>query len=102
MKHTSDVFLGGERRLEECCGSYRPLPLFAARLGDSPAEGLSTGVFGGTHKPSTSQPDWSAMQPGFAVEAPAQRGPAHQGSGHFTQCWSWQHGSDLFNPKLKT
>lgn len=31
-----------------------------------------------THKPSMWAPDWSARQPGFSEEDPAQRGPAHQ------------------------
>lgn len=43
-----------------------------------PCWGLSARVFWGTHKPSTWEPDWSARQPGFSEEDPAQRGPAHQ------------------------
>ena len=77
----------GGQRAEDCLCS-EALALFAARLGDTPTEGwLSIRVFGSTHKPLTSEPDWTARQPGFSEEDPAQTGPTHEGSGRFSQWW---------------
>ena len=42
-------------------------------------QGKRVRVFGGsTHKPSTSEPDWSVRQQGFSMAHPVQKGPTHQ------------------------
>lgn len=65
--------------MEASLGS-RMLALFAARLGDTPAEGFC--FF--THKPLTSENEWSVRPPGFSEEGPAQNFPTQQGSGHYS------------------
>lgn len=77
-------FFGEGQRVEECL-KFMALALFGAHLGHIFTEGYW--VFEGTHTPLTSEPDWSVRQPVFSVEDPAQNGPTHQRSGHFSQCW---------------